>query len=305
MKLLKKKKTVDRNRMEGTTFWFRPDKPSFLIEKASVSGNGFSGAVTEITNDQNVRDMPTHAVVFFETADVSNTVHLLLDMRRNTTEPLVKVQYTGSGFTAAIDGTTIAAKSGIPSINGKVTVSLEGSGGNNQFSAGGSILVDPVTLSSDGFENALITRYYQTALQSVSAIKVGVSTGYTEARGVWLDLDGNFADQFASALYAVVQTIGTDAKKFALQKIQDEINASQNEVLLTAKQFLGIEGDIDIQNLRITDLQGMLEKKKTEIEAQLKKAAADAVLGGVQQTFGSQDQEAADAASTLLQKWGF
>ena len=300
-----KKKTVDRNRMEGTTFWFRPDKPSFLIEKASVSGNGFSGAVTEITNDQNVRDMPTHAVVFFETADVSNTVHLLLDMRRNTTEPLVKVQYTGSGFTAAIDGTTIAAKSGIPSINGKVTVSLEGSGGNNQFSAGGSILVDPVTLSSDGFENALITRYYQTALQSVSAIKVGVSTGYTEARGVWLDLDGNFADQFASALYAVVQTIGTDAKKFALQKIQDEINASQNEVLLTAKQFLGIEGDIDIQNLRITDLQGMLEKKKTEIEAQLKKAAADAVLGGVQQTFGSQDQEAADAASTLLQKWGF
>ena len=76
-------------------------------------------------------------------------------------------------------------------------------------------------------------------------------------------------------------------------------------MLLTAKQFLGIEGDIDIQNLRITDLQGMLEKKKTEIEAQLKKAAADAVLGGVQQTFGSQDQEAADAASTLLQKWGF
>ena len=300
-----KKKTVDRNRMEGTTFWFRPDKPTFLVEKASVSGDGFSGSLTEVTNDQNVRGLPTQALINFNVGEVSNALSLVVDARRNTTEPLINARYTGSGFLAAIDGTTIAKKSGVPSINGRVTLTLEGSGGNNQFSAGGSIALDPVTLTSDGFENEMITRYYKTALGAVTRINMGVTAGYTEASGAYLNLDGNFAEQFSQALLAVVKTIGMDAKNFALKKIQDEINTSQNEVIVKAKEFMGIEGDIDLQNMRISDLQGMLEKKRVEVEAQIKKAASDAVLNGVQQTFGSQDQEAADAASTLLQKWGF
>ena len=291
--------------MEGTTFWFRPDKPTFLVEKASVSGDGFSGSLTEVTNDQNVRGLPTQALINFNVGEVSNALSLVVDARRNTTEPLINARYTGSGFVAAIDGTTIAKKSGVPSINCRVTLTLEGSGGNNQFSAGGSIALDPVTLTSDGFENEMITRYYKTALGAVTRINMGVTAGYTEASGAYLNLDGNFAEQFSQALLAVVKTIGMDAKNFALKKIQDEINTSQNEVIVKAKEFMGIEGDIDLQNMRISDLQGMLEKKRVEVEAQIKKAASDAVLNGVQQTFGSQDQEAADAASTLLQKWGF
>ena len=300
-----KKKTLDRNRMEGTTFWFRPDKPTFLVEKASVSGNGFSGSLTEVTNDQNVRGLPTLININFDISSVSNHVDATLDMRRNTNAPLVAVDYSGSGFAANIDGRNIATKSGVPSINGTAVIKLSGSGGNNQFSAGGSIALDPVTLTSDGFENEMITRYYQTALGAVTRINMGVTAGYTEASGAYLNLDGNFADQFVAALYAVVQTIGMDAKNFALQKIQDEINSSQNEVLVQAKKILGIEGDIDLQNLRISDMQTILENKKKEVEAQLKKVAADAMMEGVKQTFGSEDQEAAAAAATLLQKWGF
>ena len=108
-----------------------------------------------------------------------------------------------------------------------------------------------------------------------------------------------------------------DAKNAALKKISDEINSSSNEYLAKAKEFLNIEGDIDLQNMRLSDLQGILEKKKAEVEAKLKEKAnkatdkaVDSLKDKIKGATGSDaasdaaGNAASGAASKLLKGFG-
>ncbi|MCR5620567.1 MAG: hypothetical protein K6G18_01805 [Treponema sp.] len=52
------------NRLAGTTFWFGDNNPTFLIERAYVSGKDFDAKIEEITNDQNARNKTTKVPSF-------------------------------------------------------------------------------------------------------------------------------------------------------------------------------------------------------------------------------------------------
>jgi CHAD domain-containing protein len=137
--------------------------------------------------------------------------------------------------------------------------------------------VDPVSPTTDGFKNDLVTKYYRVCLASVDNLNISYDVGYSKANGLKMSLTGNFADQFINSLKAIVMEIGKDAKEAALARLSKELNESENEFIIKTKEFFGIEGDIDLQNVRLADIQNLLEKKQKEVENWLKDQANKAI----------------------------
>ena len=297
----KSAKKEGSRRLAGTTFWYAKENPSFLIEHALATGTGFTAEATEITSDQDVRGKPTTVKGTFAQGDIAHAADFILDARSDSTAPLITLDYSGKGFSAAVDGTTIATKSGVPSVNGKANITMKMTAGSDGFTAEGGVNLNPLTLTSDGFENETVTKYYTQALDSVKKMDVSYKAAFTEASGVSLALDGNFADLFADALKQVLASMGSDAKDAALKKVQNEINNSSSGVLAEVKSFAGIEGNIDLQNAKLSDVQKILDSKKVELEDKIKSAATDAVKSKVGDKAGS---AAGDAASKLKGKFG-
>ena len=72
---------------------------------------------------------------------------------------------------------------------------------------------------------------------------------------------------------AAVSEVGQDAKKQALEKINEKINGSSSEAMNKIKEFAGIQGDIDVQNANFASIQKLLDNKKSQVEAEIKKKA--------------------------------
>ena len=174
------------------------------------------------------------------------------------------------------------------------------------LSASGMVDLNPVKLSTDGFASEIITKYYRQALEAVEAMDIGYLLDFSKLKGLDLSLDGDFADQFASAIKGIVESLGNEAKQEAVKRLNKYINSASNEYVSKAKEFLGLEGDIDVQNTKMSDIQSILEKKKTELEAEIKKRANDKVQSKVEEVTGSSDaaKAATDAANNLFKKFG-
>lgn len=304
-----------RERLKGQTFWYSTESPAFLIEHALASGPDFSAEASEISSNPNLRGKPCTLTANYQGGGVNHHADLVLDARTNTNEPLLSIDYSGQGFNLLVNGSDIAEKSGVPSVDGKASLSLHGAAGNGIFEASGNVDLKPVSLSSDGFASEHMTRYYNQALSTINNMNLGYAFTCRESSGMDLTLNGNFAELFASAMATVVNSIGSDAKKVALDRIQSEINDSSNQMALKAKEFFGIEGEVNLENTKLSDLQNILDQKKKDIEAKLqaraneavenaKQQAGSAVKSAIQQSLGTDDQTSEKAADKLQNATG-
>ena len=282
----KKERKENSRRLKGRTIQFWKDRPAFLIENVKASGPNFRGTITDISSNQDLWGKPMKAVCDFELKDIEHHGGLVMDTRSTSKAALISGDYSGKGFNAKVDGSKIAKVSGIPSVSGTAGIKAKFKVDPEFFEIGGSVDLNPVTLTSDGFSNEMVTRYYQEALSAVTRLSMGFDATFSKANGVNLDLSGNFGDQFAKALKAAAMKAGQDAKNAAFKKINEQINSSSNEALLKVKEFMGIEGDIDVQNTNLDSIQKTLEAKKVEFEKQLKEKAANAVTEKVSDKIG-------------------
>src|SRR5574344_250933 len=284
----KTKKTQKKtaSRLKGTTFWYGTTKPAFLIEHIEATGTGFTAEGTNICSDQDAIGKPMVLTGTYTNGTNDHAAKLVLDARTTSTAPLLAVDYTGKGFAASVDGTKIAVKSGVPSVNGTANVRMSATAGSDGFTANGDVSLNPLALTSDGFENETVTKYYTQALSSVNKMDIGFNAGFTESNGVSLALTGDFTTQFVNALKSVISSIGSDAKDAALKKIQDEINNSSSGVLADIKSFAGIKDDIDLQNAKLSDISKVLDQKKAEIEKKIAAQATDKVSSKVDEVTG-------------------
>lgn len=252
-------------RMKGTTFWYSTQKPSVWVKLVEASGTNFSGNFKNISSDQNLINAPLTGNAAFTAKDIAHTAELMVDARTNTANSLITVGYSGDGFNANIDGTKIASASGIPSIAGKTKLTLKGTAGADGFSASGDVRLKPVTLSSDGFGNEKIDKYYKEALASVTSLSLGYRMGFSESAGVDLSLSGNYTDVFANALKAAAGSIGNDVKAELEKKISEKTSEYSSGALAKVSEFTGISTDLNTQINSIDDMKKILNDKLTEL----------------------------------------
>ena len=261
-------------RLSGTTIPFSRAYPTFWIKNVSASGytdkaggKGFSGRVQNVTSDQDVAGSATSAQVSFDLSSTNHAASLVLDARSASTAPLISVDYAGKGFAAQFDGTAIAKSHGVPSVSGGAALSLKGTAGSDGFSASGEVGLSSLVLTSDGFPNEMVTKYYNEALAAVKDLSLGYEVSYAESKGIVMSLLGDFADVFASALKAAVLSFASDAKDKALSEMNKYIDEHLGEGLGPLKSFISFSSDFDIQNMNVDSLQKMMQDKIAEIQA--------------------------------------
>lgn len=274
---VKKAKKIERKRLKGTTFWYGTTKPSFLVENIFASGPGFEARIVDVSNDMDLLGKPMKGEGSFSVGKTSHNANIIIDTRSSANAKLITANYSGKGFGAKIDGSSIASATGIPSVEGIAAIKMNGVFYFDGFSASGDIDLNPVKLTSDGIGNETSSKYYNKALASVSRIRANYKTFYSVEDGISLSLGGNFGDQFANALSSVASEIGNDAKNLALSKLNEKINSSSNEALASVKKFVSIEKEINVQNSNLNSVQDILESKKAQLEKELKKRATSAI----------------------------
>lgn len=284
---VKSAKKEGSRRLEGTTLTFGKQEPKFLIERIYASGTGFSGEIKDLSSNQDLRGKPMTASLELKIQDVNHKANFTLDARSYSTDALISLDYSGSGISTVFDGTSIASYSGIPSLNANARISMAAKFDQDLFSAKGNVILNPLKLSSDGFSNEMIDKYYFQALDSVKSLAANYSIDYNSSSGVNFLLGGDFGKTFANALQTAALSIGSDAKDAALSKLYEQINSSSDETKAFLGEFTEIYNSINSKEDLVNQLQAKLEAKKAEIEAKItetakssaKKAATSALKG--------------------------
>lgn len=297
-------RTSKRERMEGVTFWYASDYPGFLIERIHASGPSFEGTVTELSSNQDVRNIPARAEVKFTSGKISHSGNITIDARSSSNADLVTASYTGSGFSADIDGSRISSAAGIPSIKGNASVTAVLTGDAEGFTVSGKASVNPAELTSDGFENEMLSRYYITALSAIKDVSLGFKAGYKSSEGMSLDISGNLEQQFTRAFKAAVSAAADDVKKEAVRRLNEKINGADSETAEKIKEFTGIKGNIDAQNASLESIQKSLEAKTKELEDKLKAQAGEKASKAAEDALkkAGVDSSAAGSAASKLKK---
>lgn len=297
-------------RLCGTTIPFSKNYPTLWIKNVSASGytdkasgKGFTGTIKNVTSDQDMAGRPTSAQAKFDFAGTNHDAAIVLDARTVTKEPLVTMNYSGKGFSANIDGTSIAREHGVPSVSGGVTLSLKGTAGTDGFSAAGTVGLSNLSLTSDGFPNKLVTKYYNDALSAVKSMNLGYEVSFYEQKGLNMSLLGDFADVFANMLKSAILSFASDAKDKALAEMNKYIDSHLGEGLGGLKQLLSISGDFDIQNMNADSLKKMMQDKITEIQnagtAVANEAAAQAMNEALKNIPGASSSSSSSAKIPL------
>ena len=280
-------------RLAGTTFWYGSEKPAVWVKLVEATGTNFKGNFKNIPSNQDWGGKPLTGNADFTAKGITHDAEVVLDARSNTSNSLITVVYSGSGFNSNIDGAKIAAKSGIPSISGTTKLTLKGSADADGFSASGNVSMNPVTLSSDGFGNEKIDKYYQQALGSVKNLAVGYKIGFSEKSGVDLALSGNYTDVFSNALSSVAKSVGSDVKAEIQGKIADKTSGYSKDALAKLSEFTGISADLNTQANSIDDMKKALNAKLSELAEKQKEAVKSKAT-----------EKATDAVSNALKKFG-
>lgn len=290
-----KPKKQGAKRLAGTTFWYKTEQPSFLIENVKVSGPGFEASAQEITNDPDVRGKPATVRLGLNLNNVTHGAKLVIDARSKTENPLIKAEYTGSGFAVAFDGTTVAAKCGIPSVESKAGVKAVLSMDWNDTASSldvlgeGSVKLSGAKIYSDGFENDVISKYYNDALGCVKNLSVDFTTGFTALNGLSLGLSGNFND-FTNGFKKSASNASKDLQNAVLAKVKDYLSGYSSQISSSMEGLKVIKSAFDKDSNTLNNIQKQLDDKKAEIEKQIKASAAKA---------------GKDAVSNALKGFGF
>lgn len=293
-------------RMKGTTFWYSTEKPGVWVKLVEASGTNFKGNFKNISSNPDLINVPLTGNADFTAKEIAHSANLIVDARSKTSNPLITVGYTGDGFNANVDGSKIASASGIPSITGKTKLTLKGTAGADEFSASGNISLNPVALTSDGFGNEKIDKYYQEALASVKNLALGYKVAFSEKTGVDLSLSGNYTDVFANALSSVAASIGADAKAEIEKRITEYTSKYASDALAKVSEFTGISSDVTTQISSIDDMKKVLNDKISELENRTKNAVKNQAAEKATEALKNNKaaSEATKAASGLLKRVG-
>uniref|UniRef100_UPI0025E6FE43 hypothetical protein n=1 Tax=Treponema sp. TaxID=166 RepID=UPI0025E6FE43 len=111
---------------------------------------------------------------------------------------------------------------------------------------------------------------------------------------------------FEKGLKAAAYGVAGDVTSEVTKRLNEKINSSSSEALVKVKEVLGIEGEIDVQSLRMNDLEKILENKKKEFSSateaaveSAKKEAANALIKGLT---GSDSSKSGSSASSSSKK---
>ena len=300
IKKAKKQARKESKRYAGRNVYWKADRvPKLLIENVHGSGSGDGTAldlkITNISSDMDKVGKPMVAKGTYKMSARTHNAGFTIDARSASTSPLISGDYSGNNFPIALDMAEKAGgAAGVPSFSGTTSVKANLSADSDfSFKVGGNLAMNPVTLTAQPISNEMANRIYSNALAAVKSMNVKASAGFSEKKGIDLDISTDADKVIAAALKSAVQKEMGNVQKEAEAKLKEklaEYTGSSNEQIA---KFADIAKSLKDSKSATEALNKQLEAKKAELEKQLKSAASSAVKNAV-----------GDKASDALNKAG-
>lgn len=299
-----KTKITTGKRAEGRNVYYKKDRvPKFLIENAVASGYEygkeqvesnllFKGTGSQISSDQNVRGEPTKIDAVFKINGNNNNANLVIDSRKDSSEPLILANYSGNGFPINADAKVFNfnSQSGIAA---KLVVT-----GDGGFTVGGTIDMAISEMKGMDFEPARVCTLYKNALGGIKKLTIGFTIGMDDEKNVVVKIENpeKLANQLvtpiANALTGEITSLASDAKKNVTRMLDEKTGGAASSI----SSFLQIEGDVNNQKKALDNLNAKLEAKKKEISNQITNSAKSATVNALKDMANS-DTSASSAAT--------
>ena len=151
---------------------------------------------------------------------------------------------------------------------------------NDGFSLSGTSYFTELALSAPAFEPQFISTIYSNTLAKINQMKIGITTGFTQSKGVDLKLDSDVDKQFISAFTAEMKNQIGEIKAKVEEQILAKINEFSGGALGEINSFNDITNKLKEYENKINEMSQKLEAKRKELEdaavGKAKAAATDA-----------------------------
>ena len=288
----KKQKTPQVvRRLPGRTIQYRADiYPSFLIQQMLANGTGFEGRIRDISNDPDRWGKPVSFSAHFDESAFfeSKRTHSgegLINIGEKLNYPLLKMQYTGSGYNASFNpssalqaiGASVLDIAGVPSFEGraKIQAGIQAER-DGQVGIDADFNFDEVRLTAASFEPDFISRIYNASLAAIKNMRFKIKAEFSQT-----DLNMDVATDADKIFIAALQT-GINKELSAIkQKALKEAQAELEKYTGTLNEMLGDFGSIETivmnQKKAVDMLQKKLEESKVEVIKRIEQAGKDAL----------------------------
>lgn len=296
-------------RYEGRNIEYSVDNiPSFLIKK--MHGSGADGSfsmsldVTDISSDMDKWGKPASIFGVVGHGAMTDSFSGTLDMRKSRTGDLVDLRYKGNGYALDMTMPEEEAVPGVPTGKGighfdaRITANETGA-----FSVGGGITLDPVNFTTAAFEPAFAYDLYSRALAMFTSVQAAVTIGYSDASGLFLDVDSDIDRRFVAVLTQLFNEELTKVKEEATAKVQAVLDENMAKVKEQFGDFDDIKARMDDQWKKIEAYKADLERKQREGEEKLNatlNAAKDAATKKAEEAVKGVTDSVKESATNAL-----
>ena len=293
----KKKYTIER--AAGRDVFYKNDAaPKFWIKKAAGSGPMFAFDASDISSNMDITGKPATANITATLLNIDHKAKLTVDTRSTSKEPLVLANYNCDKLSFEYPASKFGSIPGVPGIDSTKTQLdfilriFE----NDGFSLTGTSYFTELALSAPAFEPAFINTIYANTLAKINQMRVGITTGFTQSKGVDLKLDSDVDKQFISAFTAEMTNQIGEIKAKVEEQMFAKINEFSGGALGEINNFNDITAKLKDYENSINEIYKKIDAKKKELEdatvGKAKSAATDAA--------NKATEKAKDAAKSKL-----
>ena len=168
---------------------------------------------------------------------------------------------------------------------------------------GGGITLDPVNFTTAAFEPAFAYDLYSRALAMFTSVQAAVTIGYSDASGLFLDVDSDIDRRFVAVLTQLFNEELTKVKEEATAKVQAVLDENMAKVKEQFGDFDDIKARMDDQWKKIEAYKAELERKQREGEEKLNatlNAAKDAATKKAEETVKGVTDSVKESATNAL-----
>ena len=277
----KKEKKASPERLKGRNIYYKKDTvPKLRIDEVAASGYEkgtdsllFKGSAKNISSDQNITNKPSIINADFKVMGRPNSAKVVVDVRDNSTAPMVSADYDGKDWIINADAGAFALKS-TSEIIAKLSAENDGS-----FSLGGTLDMAVSEMTGMDLGNEVVNRVYQKALSKVDRLTVGF-TCYKEKDDylkVTLDnpelLGKQLSEPVIKAFTEEVENFVNEAKEKVKNLLSEQTGGLSDQLL----KFSSMEELLNAQKNNLAALEKQLNEKKLELENRVKAQATEKV----------------------------
>lgn len=279
-------------RAPGRDIFYKQDKvPKVWIKKLSGSGPIFYAEATDIASNQDLIDKPAVINFNMDLWDLQHTAKVVVDIRTNTSEPLIYADYNLNNITMDIPAEKFGAYPGVPSFTSKCAVdAILKIFDDEGFEITGQTQLTDLKISTVPFEPEYASKIYSNIMARINTVRAGINSGFTVSGGFKLLIDSDADKQIVNALKKEMGAQLAAIKANLKAELVKRINEASGGAL---SQYVPLDEIKKLLNGSVTstkDFENLLMQKRAEAEQKLKSMAEDAA------------KQAAEGAKKELQK---